>query len=102
MLPLFSWPNPRMPLSLTDKASTASLSNSANTPLVIVARAQHLQPAKLTSLVRKHGRTECYAPYSRPYLSGAWQLLCTASPVAVSSQGHHGCLLRWLFRLCSH
>ena len=58
--------------------------------------------AELTSLVRKHGRTECYAPYSRPYLSGAWQLLCTASPVAASSQGHHGCLLRWLFRLCSH
>ena len=31
-----------------------------------------------------------------------WQLLCTVSPVAVSLQGHHGCLLWLLFHLCSH
>ena len=47
---------------------------------------------------------ERYAPYNRPYFSGAWQLLCTASSLAASSQGHYiyGCLHRWLFCLGSH
>ena len=44
---------------------------------------------------------ERYAPYSRPYFSGTWQLLCSASPVAVSLQDHYGCFW-WLFRLVSH
>ena len=29
---------------------------------------------------------ECYALYSHPYCSSAWQLLCTETPVAASSQ----------------
>lgn len=43
-----------------------------------------------------------YAPYSHPYLSGAWQLFCAASPVAVSLQGQYRSVLWWLFRLRSH
>ena len=45
---------------------------------------------------------EHYDPYSRLDLSSVLQLLCTASPVAASLQGHYGSLLWWLFCLCSH
>ena len=51
---------------------------------------------------KKYSCMERYAPYSRPYFRGAWQLLCAASAVTACSQGHYRCLLRSLFCLGSH